>query len=205
MADSYERDQLFIHRRRERAGQNDCNWNLEIVSWLFCSMCSFREHQYRLLHTMVDSISTRVQLRGDVAVGHIPGSELTQAPQYVFGTGGIFKPEPIHHAMQEGYLAFDTAQMYGNEKEVGEAIRSYPGKIDRKDLFIITKVKEPQATVEETYQTIKDSVEKIGLGGYVDLFFVHNPNAGPGGRKIQWQALERALKEGLTRAIGVSN
>jgi diketogulonate reductase-like aldo/keto reductase len=95
--------------------------------------------------------------------------------------------------------------MYNNEREVGEAIRSYPRKLNRDDLFIITKVKEPSATVEETYQTIKASVETIGLGGYVDLFLVHNPNAGPEGRKIQWQALERALREGLTRSIGVSN
>jgi diketogulonate reductase-like aldo/keto reductase len=128
-----------------------------------------------------------------------------QAPQYVFGTFGVSKPEPIHHALNEGYLAFDTAQLYDNEREVGEAIRSYSGKVDRKDLFIITKVKEPKSTVEETYQTIKDSVETIGLGGYVDLFLVHNPNAGPEGRKIQWLALERAQKEGLTRTIGVSN
>lgn len=124
----------------------------------------------------------------------------------VFGTGGITNPAPIHHAISEGYLAFDTAQQYGNEREMGEAIKSYTGKNkpDRKDLFIITKVNKPGDTVEETLQGIRESVEKIGLG-YVDLFLIHNPNYGPKGREIQWLALEKAKKEGLARAIGVSN
>jgi diketogulonate reductase-like aldo/keto reductase len=155
-------------------------------------------------------ISSHLTLRGGVQVSLV---ELAQshvahgakAPRYVFGTGGIFEPGPIHHALKEGYLAFDTAQQYNNEREVGEAIRSYPGQIDRKDLFIISKVASPGSTVEETLQGIRESVEKIGLGGYVDLFLIHNPNFGPEGRKNEWLALEQAKKEGLVRAIGVSN
>ena len=67
------------------------------------------------------------------------------------------------------------------------------------------QVKEPSKDVEETLEGIKESVKKIGLGGYVDLMLVHNPNAGPEGRKIEWLALEQAKKEGLIRSIGVSN
>ncbi len=128
-----------------------------------------------------------------------------QVPRYVFGTGGISSPTPIHHALSTGYLAFDTAQQYDNESEIGSAIRTYPHKIDRSDLFIITKINQPGSTVEETVEGIRESVEKIGLGGYVDLFLIHNPNYGPYGRRIQWEALEQAKKMGLARAIGVSN
>ncbi len=140
------------------------------------------------------NISSRISLTGGI-----------QAPQFVFGTGGITDPEPIHHAIKEGYLAFDTAQQYKNEREVGEAIRSYPGSLDRKNLFIISKVELPGSSVEETLEGIRNSVNAIGLGGYVDLFLIHNPNYGPGGRKIQWLALEQAKKQGLVKAIGVSN
>ncbi|CAD6569018.1 MAG: hypothetical protein TREMPRED_004998 [Tremellales sp. Tagirdzhanova-0007] len=142
-----------------------------------------------------NDISSRLNLRDGI-----------KAPRYVFGTGGIRQPEAIHHAIQQGYRAFDTAQQYRNEAEVGEAIRSYPGgHLNRDELFIITKVNKPGSTVEETLDGIRESVAKIGLGGYVDLFLIHNPSYGPEGRRIQWLALEQAKKEGLARAIGVSN
>jgi diketogulonate reductase-like aldo/keto reductase len=129
-----------------------------------------------------------------------------QAPRYIFGTGGIFTPLPIHHALSVGYRAFDTAQQYQNESTLGTSISSYPhiSTIPREELFIISKIAKPGIDIEETYQGIKKSVEDIGLG-WVDLFLIHNPNYGVEGRKIQWGALERAKKEGLVKAIGVSN
>jgi diketogulonate reductase-like aldo/keto reductase len=154
---------------------------------------------------MSDNISSRVTLRGGVQVSQDGLSETNgKAPRYVFGTGGIAGHEPIHAALDVGYLAFDTAQQYGNEKLVGDAIRSYSKPIDRADLFIISKVNKPGASVEEAYEGIKQSVDQIGMD-YVDLFLVHNPSYGPEGRRLQWLALERAKKEGLVRAIGVSN
>ncbi|ORX38726.1 NADP-dependent oxidoreductase domain-containing protein [Kockovaella imperatae] len=137
------------------------------------------------------SIADTVNIRGNVTT-----------PRYVFGTGGINVVEPIHQALDAGYRAFDTAQQYGNEEVVGRALKEY--KIDRKDVFVITKVNKPGETVEATLEGIRESVQKLDLA-YVDLFLIHNPNYGPEGRKIQWKALEQAKKEGLARAIGVSN
>jgi len=96
--------------------------------------------------------------------------------------------------------------MYNNESSVGSSIRSYPqiSSIPRSELFIISKIAKPGKDAQETYEGIKKSIDDIGLE-YVDLFLIHNPNYGVEGRKNQWAALERAKKEGLVRAIGVSN
>jgi diketogulonate reductase-like aldo/keto reductase len=128
-------------------------------------------------------------------------------PRYVFGTGGITTAAPIHHALSVGYRAFDTAQLYRNEASIGESIRAYPliSQIPRSELFIISKIEKPGKDIQETYEGIVKSVEDIGLGGYIDLMLIHNPNYGPEGREIQWGALEKAKAEGLVRAIGVSN
>ena len=59
--------------------------------------------------------------------------------------------------------------------------------------------------MDKSYQKIVDSVNKINLDGYVDLFLIHSPSSGPNGRKEMWQALEKAHEEGKVRSIGVSN
>ncbi|KAI9849782.1 MAG: hypothetical protein M1838_006248 [Thelocarpon superellum] len=106
-------------------------------------------------------------------------------------------------ALRAGYRHIDTAQYYGNEEDVGEAVRQ--SKLPRSSIFITTKIISAAGSPEKSYQRCAESVEKVALDGYVDLFLVHSSSGGPSGRKEKWQALERLYDEGKTKSIGVSN
>ena len=106
-------------------------------------------------------------------------------------------------ALEAGYRHIDSAQYYANEQLVGDAVKE--SNVDRKDVFITTKILSAGKDGEETYQSLVESVNKIDKGGYVDLFLIHSPSSGPQGRKLMWTALERLYKEGKAKAIGVSN
>lgn len=123
----------------------------------------------------------------------------------------------VTHALEDGYRHIDTAQIYRNEAQVGEAVRRFlaasGGKVRREDLWITTKLRDEKGKLpkklDNVPQILRESVDVIcngqELGGYVDLFLIHSPYAGPEGRRIQWEALEDLKREGKTRAIGVSN
>jgi len=108
-------------------------------------------------------------------------------------------------ALENGYRHIDTAQVYGNESQVGEALRQ--SGVKRSDVFITSKILSPGSTDEQTYEKIAESVKKIDdrSDGYVDLMLIHNANVGAEAREKMWKAMEKALKEGITKAIGVSN
>jgi len=110
-------------------------------------------------------------------------------------------------ALSAGYRHIDTAQFYANEAEVGEAVRKC--KLPRSEIFITTKILSAAGSVEKSYAKCVESVDKIDAAGddkgYVDLFLIHSPNAGPKARKEMWLALERLHAEGRAKAIGVSN
>lgn len=105
----------------------------------------------------------------------------------------------VSDAIEVGYRLFDTAQAYGNEKSVGDAIRK--SGIDRKEFFIVTKVWVSNAGEEKAYQSIFNSLEKLQTD-YVDLLLIHQPFNDYYGT---YRAMERAYKEGKARAIGISN
>lgn len=92
--------------------------------------------------------------------------------------------------------------MYHNEAEVGEAVRN--SGLPREDVFVTTKIVNPEGSVEKTLETLRESVKKVGLG-YVDLYLIHAPSSGKEGRKELWQALEKLKEEGGAKSIGVSN
>jgi len=99
----------------------------------------------------------------------------------------------------------DSAQYYANEEQVGKAF--VESKIPRSDVFLTTKILSAGKDFDSTYISITDSIKKMsgGSDGYVDLFLIHSPNAGPEAVKSMWQPLEKAHKEGKIKTIGVSN
>ena len=103
-------------------------------------------------------------------------------------------------AISVGYRSIDTAQAYGNEEAVGNAIRKCG--VPRNELFITTKVWVQDAKSEETaYEAVKSSLAKLDMS-YVDLILLHQPM---GDYFAAYRGIEKAYKEGLVKAVGVAN
>ena len=123
-------------------------------------------------------------------------------PAIGFGTYQIDVPECercVLDAINAGYRMIDTAQIYGNEQCVGSAVKKCGLK--REELFFISKVWISNAGEQRAYASILESLEKLQTE-YIDLMLVHQPYGDYYGT---YRALERAYREGLVRAIGVSN
>lgn len=105
----------------------------------------------------------------------------------------------VKEAIESGYRLIDTAQAYGNEAGVAAGIAA--SGIDRKDLFVVSKVWVSQYGEGTTYDSIKASVATLG-GAPIDLMLLHQAYAD---YYAAWRDMERAYEDGLVRAIGVSN
>lgn len=106
----------------------------------------------------------------------------------------------IKWAYEAGYRLFDTAQMYKNEKFVGEGLRQLAAP--RESYFITTKVSEANQGYDQAKKSVADSLKKLGLD-YVDLLLIHWPVHQHFFET--WRAFEDLKAEGLVRSIGVSN
>ena len=102
-------------------------------------------------------------------------------------------------AISVGYRSIDTAQAYGNEEAVGNAIRKCG--VPREELFITTKVWISNGGYEKAKESLRDSLQKLQTE-YIDLVLIHQPFNDYYGT---YRAMEEAYKEGWIRAIGVSN
>lgn len=105
----------------------------------------------------------------------------------------------VGDALKTGYRLIDTAQAYFNEEAVGNAIKN--SGIDRKDIFLVTKVWISNAGYEKAKKSIDESLKKLQTD-YVDLLLIHQPFNDYYGT---YRAMEEAYKEGKASAIGVSN
>lgn len=119
-----------------------------------------------------------------------------------FGTNtlnGSVCEQSVSDAISLGYRLIDTAKIYGNEEAVGNGIKK--SGINRKELFVTSKVWVEDSGYENTKKAYNTSLQKLGLE-YLDMYLIHRPR---GDYKGSWKAMEELYKEGKIRAIGVSN
>ncbi len=111
--------------------------------------------------------------------------------------------DSVRNALDVGYRAIDTAQIYENEAEVGQAIAE--SGVPREDLFVTTKIWVPNYGRGKLVPSLKDSLAKLRTD-YVDLTLIHWPAPGNGvSVEETMTALADAKAQGLTRQIGISN
>ena len=120
--------------------------------------------------------------------------------------------DAVKAAVEIGYRHIDTAQAYGNERGVGEGVRTCG--IPRNELFVVSKVAAEHKTYEEAMAGINETLEKMGLD-YLDMMIIHSPQPWAKvnqcedryveGNRAAWKALEDAYMAGKLKAIGVSN
>jgi 2,5-diketo-D-gluconate reductase A len=105
-------------------------------------------------------------------------------------------------ALEVGYRHIDTAQMYGNEREVGQAVRE--SGIPREDVFVTSKLNNNHHGFDDALASFEQSLTDLGLER-IDLFLIHWPLPTRGGFMDAWKALEQIYASGRARSIGVSN
>lgn len=121
----------------------------------------------------------------------------------VYLTKGSAGTKACQYAIDDaGYRHLDTAQMYGNEAEVGQAVQQ--SSVRRKDIFVTSKVWDSNHGYDKTLNSIEQSLKASGLS-YFDLFLLHSPNPGKEKRLEAYRALIEAKKQGKVKSIGVSN
>ena len=142
--------------------------------------------------SMVLTIDSKLRLNNGVEI-----------PVLGFGTlhmQGEVVQKAIQWALDAGYRHIDTAKAYGNESDVGIAIRR--SGLKREELFVTTKLWNEDHGYDNTLNALNRSLKNLGMS-YVDLYLIHWPVSGR--RQETWKAMQRVLGEGKARSIGVSN
>ena len=120
--------------------------------------------------------------------------------------------DAVKAAVKLGYRHIDTAQAYGNERGIGEGIRTCG--VPREELFVVSKVAAEHKTYESAVKSIDETLSKMGLD-YLDMMIIHSPQPWVEvnrsedryveGNRAAWRALEDAYKAGKLKVIGISN
>ena len=133
------------------------------------------------------------------------GNEIPQ-----IGMGTMFVPPPkfldyqlfVDNAIEAGYRLFDTAALYGNEAQLGNAFKNC--KLDRKELFISSKLKNGHHKYDDALREFEGSLKRLNID-YLDMYLIHYPCPQIGEFPQAWKALEHLYEQGLVKNIGVSN
>jgi 2,5-diketo-D-gluconate reductase A len=138
-------------------------------------------------------------------VPHIRLNNGVSIPQIGFG---VFQIPPertadaVRVALDAGYRHIDTAQGYGNEEGVGQAVRE--SGLRRGDVFVTTKLANDRHGYKEAIVALDESLERLGFD-HVDLYLIHWPRPRADRYVETWRAFEKVAVDGKARAIGVSN
>lgn len=141
---------------------------------------------------------------------------MTQSPPIALNNGveipqlgfGVFQIPPqdtvaaVSKALEVGYRHIDTAAMYGNEAQVGEAVRD--SGLAREDVFVTTKLDNTSHGYDEALAAFDASLGELGLD-YVDLYLIHWPQPANDRYVDTWRAFEQMYAGGRAKSIGVSN
>jgi len=192
----------------------------KVVDLPLCTDKPFTKTLSRPQAVIAGEVGPRVPIYKHVPFKPAKESDVT-FPLVGFGTYGFKKEEvlsPVKDALAKGYRLIDTAQIYENEKFVGQAIAA--SKIPREELFITTKVWRSQHGYDRCKTSILKSLRQMKLD-YLDCVLIHYPgcksgwplkkgttsppNWKPSMRHETWRALEDLQADGKIRVIGVSN
>jgi len=178
--------------------------------------------------SFVTDFNKSLVIDGDIGPSNMPCTVLPNGdkmPVVAYGTfrsstGEIY--DAVLEALKAGYRHFDLAHVYGNEKEIGKALKHAfdTGIVERKDLFVTGKLWNSDHDVDIVPQACKHSLNDLGLD-YFDLYLIHFPIcwkhtglATPSWGKSElgytplidtWRAMEKLVDDGTIRSIGVSN
>ncbi|WP_164700653.1 aldo/keto reductase [Modestobacter sp. KNN46-3] len=129
-----------------------------------------------------------------------------QIPQLGFGVFQIKPEETVEAtrtALEVGYRHIDTAEMYGNEAEVGEAVRQ--SGVPREEVFVTSKLNNGFHARDDALKAFDGTMDALGFD-YLDLFLIHWPLPGIDVDYVEtWKAMEEIYRSGRVKAIGVSN
>lgn len=118
---------------------------------------------------------------------------------YQIPSGGTCR-RAVDYALKTGYRHIDTASFYGNEADVGRAVRE--SGLPREGIFVTTKLWNSDQGYAPALKAAGKSLERLGLDR-IDLYLIHWPE--PGKRRDSWRALVELRRRGVVRSIGVSN